>query len=185
MYRLVQKKGSVLLCNRKAQAGRTFSQLSNLSFAHLCICYVWWKLSDFLQAIHIFRISLGIWLQVTKYGHGHQSQLTLRLLISALSSAMASLTFLSSLDKISDIWLQTSSSIISCNQRMGKLATLKIPDIDWTLHKVKVIIISALTLRLRFSVTWPRTSLDQAGGSRAVEAKMVTTATLLELFILS
>ena len=36
MYRLVQKKGPVLLSTSQAQRGRTFSQLSDLSFARPC-----------------------------------------------------------------------------------------------------------------------------------------------------
>ena len=35
-YRLVQKKGPVLLSTSQSQPGRTFSQLSNLSFARPC-----------------------------------------------------------------------------------------------------------------------------------------------------
>ena len=37
-YRLEQKKGIVLLSTSQAQQGRTFSQLSDLSFAWLCSC---------------------------------------------------------------------------------------------------------------------------------------------------
>ena len=37
IYRLVQAKCPILLSTSQAQTGRTFSQLSNLSFARLCI----------------------------------------------------------------------------------------------------------------------------------------------------